>query len=336
MRRNLILITVSLILIFSVGCGNAEEGSLSEAKGSEPRRTKMTETELCFNDVSGRTFLFSSGAGGWYTELSINGDGSFEGVYQDGDFGSATEEHPYGTIYYCEFSGTFGDLERVDKYTYKMKLDSIEFARTPEEREIKDGVLYVYSTAYGLDDGGEFYLYLPGINMYDLPIGYLSWILRYGSEVGELPFYGLYNINTEEGFSSYVYEEQTARSTALYISFTEERGAELETKLQQDTTQSDMEEAAEELFQVWDDSLNFVWRMLKSELDAAAMEALRTEEREWIASKEAEVKAAGQEYGDGDMRSVAESMKAAELTKERVYELHIVAVVKFLSTLRRK
>jgi len=45
------------------------------------------------------------------------------------------------------------------------------------------------------------------------------------------------------------------------------------------------------------------------------------EQREWIATKEAEVKAAGAEYEGGSMQPMVMNMKAAELTKARVYEL---------------
>ena len=51
------------------------------------------------------------------------------------------------------------------------------------------------------------------------------------------------------------------------------------------------------------------------------MAALREEERQWIAGKEAAVKEAGQQYEGGNMQSMAESLKAAELTKARVHEL---------------
>ena len=51
------------------------------------------------------------------------------------------------------------------------------------------------------------------------------------------------------------------------------------------------------------------------------MEALRVEEREWIASKEAQVKAAGEGSEGGSIQPLLEATTAAEMTKERVYEL---------------
>lgn len=51
------------------------------------------------------------------------------------------------------------------------------------------------------------------------------------------------------------------------------------------------------------------------------MESLRKEEREWIAAKDAEVQAAGQECEGGSIQPSVEAATAADLTKARVYEL---------------
>ena len=70
-----------------------------------------------------------------------------------------------------------------------------------------------------------------------------------------------------------------------------------------------------------DDTLNAVWKLLEADLDTADMEALREEEMEWIASRDAEVQAAGLENGGGSLQPLLEAETAAELTKARVYEL---------------
>lgn len=219
------------------GCGNADEGRVEvpeveiitdeqtgngQSDGAQSsdeviNTEESAEIQFRFADIADRTFYFSSGAGGWHTELSINADGSFEGIYMDSDMGDGGGTYPNGTLYYCEFSGMFGDVEKVDEYTYKVRLKSIEYAKTPEEEEIIDGTRYIYSTAYGLDDGEEFYIYLPGIKIDDLPESYRVWVGYYNLESvsgEELPYYGLYNINEEEGFSSYVYEEDTETASA--------------------------------------------------------------------------------------------------------------------------
>ena len=107
----------------------------------------------------------------------------------------------------------------------------------------------------------------------------------------------------------------------MEISYAEEREKEVEKMQKEAVTQTEMNESAAELYRLWDDTLNVVWRLLEADLDTADMEALREEEMEWIASKDAEVQAAGQEHKGGSAQPLDEAMKAAELTKARVYEL---------------
>jgi len=302
----------------------AEQQQAGTQQQSETQPGNM-EAEFGFEALEDRLFCFSSGAGAWQTELSINSDGTFEGIYIDSDAGSSGTDYPYGTRHCCSFTGAFADLEKVDEFTYKMNLVSLLYKEEPDKEEISDGFRYIYSTACGLTGGTDFLLYLPGAPLSELPESYRSWVGYYSLEnttETELPFYGLYNLSTEEGFSSAVYEKQSlTERIAMEISFAEERSEQLKAKLQEDSTQTDMNETSAELFRTWDDALNTVWKLLESELDAATMETLRTEERNWIAVKDAEVKAAGQEYEGGSMQPMAESLKAAELTEERVYAL---------------
>lgn len=97
----------------------------------------------------------------------------------------------------------------------------------------------------------------------------------------------------------------------------------LEKKLLEDAslTQMDMNTLASEMYQVWDDLLNELWGILKETLDEDVMEDLLQEQRAWITNKEAEVKQAGDAVSGGSMAPLVANQKAAEITKERVYEL---------------
>ncbi len=86
-------------------------------------------------------------------------------------------------------------------------------------------------------------------------------------------------------------------------------------------TQLEMNETAKEMYRLWDDTLNAAWKLLEANLSESDMEVLRKEESEWIASREAEVQAVGLENEGGSLQPLVEAMKAAELTKARVYEL---------------
>lgn len=275
-----------------------------------------------FADAANREFYFSSGAGGWYTVVYIHEDGSFDGHYQDSDLGSTGEGYPNGTIYYSDFSGTFTEPKKINDTTYSFEISSIVYTNEVEE-EIKDGCYYYYTTAYGLDGAEELYMYLPGTKIADLPEGYISWVNCYNEDAvsdAELPFYGLYNVTMEEGFSSNEILSAFENAT-LIIEAAEETAAGLEEKLSAAQTQQEMNQLSHEIYKAWDEALNSIWSILKSELDEETMTALTIEERAWITEKDEAVKEVGEENGGGSLQPLLENDLAAEMTKERVYEL---------------
>ena len=103
----------------------------------------------------------------------------------------------------------------------------------------------------------------------------------------------------------------------------DEEASGLHKKLTEDPTlkQSDMNELSHEIYQIWDDLLNELWAIMKDTLDEKTMHNLLEEQCEWITMKEAEAKKAGEAFSGGSMAPFASNQKAAELTKERVYEL---------------
>lgn len=155
-------------------------------------------------------FVFSSGAGGWATYLELNKDGTFTGQYYDSNLGETGEAYPNGTVYICRFSGSFTQPEQLNKYTYSMNLESFEPEGSLNEVYYKDGTKYICSEAYGFEEAYEFVIYMPGIEMSELPQGFLQWIAyRYGSEATAktLPCFGIYNVNGEAAFLSEINNE---------------------------------------------------------------------------------------------------------------------------------
>lgn len=147
------------------------------------------------------TFWFSSGAGGWSTELHIEADGSFYGSYHDSDMGSTGEGYPNGTQYICNFSGKFAAPQKINEYTYSMMLESLEQERPSGEEYFEDGIRYIASSPYGLDDAEKFMIYIPGTPIADLPEEFISWAFLGEPEGETLEFYGIYNVGGEEGFT---------------------------------------------------------------------------------------------------------------------------------------
>lgn len=315
MRKRVIAFVLMLSMAVSVcGCANNEENR-------EQNREQNGEEVSLFNQLKGNRFGFASGAGAWGTELQIAEDGSFQGQYHDSDMGSTGEGYPNGTRYFSEFTGQFSEPEKVNAYTYKMTISEIEYANEVGTEEILDEISYSYSDAYGIAGADEILIYLPGAPIAELPEDYMIWAKgsAYIEEgTTELPFYGLYNVTEALGFSSY----DIVESLKTRVAFTEELALEIENSIQNDPlTQLDYNMKTQSLYEMWDSDLNAIWSELKAYLDAEAFGELLAEQREWIATKEAEVKTAGAEFEGGSMQPMAMNMKAAELTKERVYEL---------------
>lgn len=146
-----------------------------------------TQEKIPFESLPS-SFTFSSGAGGWRTELTLRTDGSFEGHFSDSDMGDAGDEYPGGTVYYCDFYGSFTQPQRVSPYIYEMKL--MDFRTTASNERIENGIRYIPSDAYGFDGSDTYYLYLPGIPLDSLPEDIRQWVWQsYWIQADNVPNY---------------------------------------------------------------------------------------------------------------------------------------------------
>ena len=132
-------------------------------------------------------------------------------------------------------------------------------------------------------------------------------------------------VSTAESSESSVVEIQSGIDVKSKLEEAEQNASVLQQKLTQDAslTQKDMNDLSYEIYMVWDDLLNELWGILKENLDQEVMDKLLQEQRGWISQKEAEVKLAGEKYAGGSIALLVSNQKAAELTKERVYELAV-------------
>lgn len=188
--------------------------ALNEARGTIIHAVTPNYKSLApfsFADLSPLEFWFASGAGGWCTILTVHDDGTFEGEYRDSDMGS---------MRLCNFTGKLSEPVKVNDYTYSVKLEQIKLAREPGGEAWRDGIKITYSVPYGLDDADELLFYLPGAPVEALPEGYRNWMETYGDYIGtELPFYGLYNVSGEEGYSSHISDELRALDASAQAAY---------------------------------------------------------------------------------------------------------------------
>ena len=317
--------------VFSAPAVSSPESPASSAAEDPETPDNPTETpadeapSFTFGDLAHWYFYFSSGAGGWHTEFTVDADGSFSGFYQDSDMGDIGSDYPNGTVYFSAFSGRFTEPQPVSDTAYVFQLQALIYETTVGTEEIRDGIHYIYTDAYGLTDAQDLYLYLPGSPIAALPDYYRSWVGYYDlSAVSEkeLPFYGLYNEAAETGFSSYP-TETAAQQAQRILSEAQAEDDVLENQLQNDAslTQGDMNLLSQQRYKVWDKALNDIWGLLKANLDGDTMQTLTAEQLQWISEKEAAVKETAAENQGGSLSPLLANTEAAERTKERSFAL---------------
>ena len=320
--KRLICLLLPLLLL---GCARQKAVEPTTIPTTVPVQTEATVPdtkpggELDFGDLKYIEFHFNSGAGAWGTVLHIAPDGSFSGNYHDTEMGDVGGDYPMGSVYVSDFTGRFSQPEQVNGHTFSLTIEELRYEREPGTQEIREGIRYCYSTAHGLADAEQLLMYLPGAPLKELPEEYRYWCSAtlYGYEGTQLPHYGLYDPAAELGFYSMDILEEARAS----VRNAEEYCAGLDVWLETNLTQADMNMASQEKYQIWDRTLNDLWAVLKRVLPKEEMDQLTKEELAWIGAKETAVKAAGAEVEGGSIYPTVINTTAAQLTRERVYEL---------------
>lgn len=181
-----------------------EEVATKETEVLEEAESSRERADAIFKEVAG-DYYFSSGAGGWGTGIAIDEKGYFEGDYHDSNMGESGDGYD-ATVYISNFNGRFGNVKKIDDYTYSAELLYLDYEEVPADEWIESvegsNVRYIAAGAYGLDGAKEVMFYLPGKPVDELSEEYISWVF-WSLEEGEetLPFYGLYNVDEQLGFS---------------------------------------------------------------------------------------------------------------------------------------
>lgn len=171
----------------------------NNAVGS-PELTHKINEENIFEMLPSK-FGFSSGAGSWYTIITLNDDGTFEGQYIDSDMGSAGIGYS-DRVYKCNFVGKFSAPERVNEYLYSTELKDLKVEESPGTEYIENDTLYIWTKPYGFDNAESFLIYLPGCPLSEVSEDFISWTLINPEIRTSIPaaVYGLYNVGGREGF----------------------------------------------------------------------------------------------------------------------------------------
>lgn len=188
--------------------GDKQTVEFWEIFGLDPDTKELRSQQQALQSSFPMEMLFASGAGAWGTTLTINLDGTFTGQFHDSNMGENGDGYPNGTVYYCNFSGRFGSMMKMNDYAYYMRLEELVYDTDIAREEIgtDEGLRYITAEPYGMAGGEEFIFYLPGTPVEILDESFLSWwpsayLWRQG-ELNTLDGYGLYNVNTGDGFFS--------------------------------------------------------------------------------------------------------------------------------------
>lgn len=153
-------------------------GNVSEAAAQE---------QGFWRQVKGR-YIFSSGAGGWSTTLTVNADGSFTVDHQDFEFGGTGDGYPKGSEFVASGMGKFNYSKRNDDGSFSMTCDQKAFHQngTIGDVTIKDGVrVETADGIYGLTPCNTFTVYPTGYATSALSDDVKSWM--YGGVGSSLP-----------------------------------------------------------------------------------------------------------------------------------------------------
>jgi hypothetical protein len=164
----------------------AEETTPAEAEAD-------SEFQWLYDELNGKSFIFSSGAGAWRTSFSFLDNGEFSGVYSDANGPE---------VMVSEFTGSFDIQEEIDEFTYLLNLTNFQvISETGKEEVYGDMSITYVDEPHGFQSGSsEFELYLPYKPKDQVSEEYLSWV--YGQANNEHEFlnsFGLYNVNHQFG-----------------------------------------------------------------------------------------------------------------------------------------
>ncbi|MBJ7688858.1 hypothetical protein HAU32_07710 [Weissella confusa] len=149
---------------------NAKQQASSEQQTNKPKQQKTI-----FQQIAGRDFWFTSGAGGWRTVMTINEDGTFSGKFTDSDMGDSGTDYPKGSMKISEFTGRLDNVQKVSATAYTMTVSQLDY-NPANVTTIVDGVREITAEPYGIGLNDAITIYLPGQEVDRNDATYRMWL----------------------------------------------------------------------------------------------------------------------------------------------------------------
>lgn len=108
-----------------------------------------------------------------------------------------------------------------------------------------------------------------------------------------------------------------------YMTTIKEQSDAIKSFLENDAqTQTEMNRKSQELYELWNNALNYLLDELESSLSEEEFSKLLSEQSIWSAEKEKSVEEAGKEVEGGSIYPLVVNMENSKITEERAYELY--------------
>ena len=275
--------------------------------------------EFSFADLSKRAFECSWGSGGWSEEFAIEKDGYFTGRYSGWGTDKEVGEDYEATMYENSYSGHFTDLTKINDYTYQMKLADISYKMEPGRITFIDNVRYIYTESYCFKEGKTYTVYLPGTPLSELEEVKL-WFSGMNESETELTMIMLVEANNECAAYS---RDRLAPLEDAQRSYDncKESYDYYRDKLSEAYSTLEMVQYTGTMYEISDDCLNYIWNLIRYNVDEDKYQEILAEQREWISKKETQAEEERDEFGGGTFAPVIYNDILAQLTIERCEEL---------------
>ena len=175
----------------------ADKNQRASKDGKEISAGNAGEVKMTLPEDLPESFLMSSGVGAWGSSMDIKPDGTFTASFHDSNYSGRGVSSG---------SGSFKNITQIDKYTYTMELDTLNYDdELGKETTDDNGYTTTFTELYGIAGGTTFTVYLPGAPTADMPDGMKNWLGFHYYNVpipDALDCYAIYNVDKENGYFS--------------------------------------------------------------------------------------------------------------------------------------
>lgn len=339
MKHKLLRMTLATFFALTcVGCGTEaprelEADTLENAETPETLTTEAQEenvaesevqesvevSDFTFADLSKRAFECSWGSGGWSEEFTIEKDGYFTGRYSGWGTDEEVGEGFEATVYQSSYSGHFTDLTQINDYTYQMKLADISYKMEPDRITFSDNIRYIYTESYCFKEGKIYTVYLPGTPLSELEEVKL-WFSGMNESETQLTMVILVEENNE--CAAYSRDRLAPLEDAQgYYNNCKESYDYYSNKISEAYATLEMVQYTGKMYEISDDCLNYIWNLIRYNVDEDKYQEILAEQRDWISQKETQAEEERDEFGGGTFAPVIYNDTLAQLTIERCEEL---------------